>query len=141
LDPTALLPKLKVDRSKYFLMDFARKKWKPSPKTQANMKMMRRTNSAKEAPKAQRVAVGEYDLNGYEVLVLEGGRTVQNYSAGNHRQDSTQPAPIGSPEALTLAEIRKMCQKTTKDMAAEHKAKYGGVTKREAEAADRQHGP
>ena len=94
----------------------------------------------KKKKKATKVALGEHDLSGYEVLVLEGGRTVHNYSAGNHRQDSTQPAPIGSPEALTLAEIQKMCQKTTREMATEHGAKYGGVTQREAEAAGRQHG-
>jgi hypothetical protein len=84
----------------------------------------------KKQKKATKVALGECDLSGYEVLVLEGGRTVHNYSAGNHQQDSTQPAPIGSPEALTLS----------REMATEHGAKYGGVTQREAEAAGRQHG-
>ena len=44
----------------------------------------------KKQKKATKVALGECDLSGYEVLVLEGGRTVHNYSAGNHRQDSVR---------------------------------------------------
>jgi hypothetical protein len=79
--------------------------------------------------KQSKVAVGEYSLEGYEVSVIQGTRTAAHYAAGNHKQDSTVRAEPGSLEALSLAQLRRFCQKTTKEMADEHQAVYGGVEK------------
>lgn len=75
----------------------------------------------------QKVVIGEFSEEGYEVQVVSGTRIIHSYAAANHRQDSTQSATCGTPEALCLRDIRKLCVRTAKDMAREHHARYGGV--------------
>lgn len=75
----------------------------------------------------QKVVIGEYSEEGYEVQVVSGTRIVHSYAAGNHRQDSTQSATPGTLEALRLHEIRKLCVRTARDIAQEQLARYGGV--------------
>lgn len=78
----------------------------------------------------QRVVIGEFSEEGYEVQVISGARIVHSYAAGNHRQDSAQSATPGTPEALRLSEIRQLCVRTTKDIARERSAQYGGVQRK-----------
>ena len=75
----------------------------------------------------QKVVIGEYSEEGYEVQVVSGARIVHSYAAGNHRQDSAQSATLGATEALRLREIRKLCVRTTREITREHRARYGGV--------------
>lgn len=75
----------------------------------------------------QKVVIGEFSEEGYEVQVVLGARIVHSYAAGNHRRDSAQSATPGTPEALRLREIRKLCVRTAKDIAQERRARYGGV--------------
>ncbi len=76
---------------------------------------------------ATKVVIGEYSAEGYEVQVVSGARIVRSYAAGNHRQDSAQSAKPGTPEALRLREIRKLCVRTAREITREHRARYGGV--------------
>jgi hypothetical protein len=75
----------------------------------------------------QKVVIGEYSEEGYEVQVVSGARIVHSYAAGNHRQDSAQSATLGETEALRLREIRKLCVRTTREITREHRARYGRV--------------
>ena len=75
----------------------------------------------------QKVVIGEYSEEGYEVQVVSGARIVHSYAAGNHRQDSAQSATPGTPEGLCLHEIRKLCVRTAREIAQEQRARYGGV--------------
>lgn len=75
----------------------------------------------------QKVVIGEFSEEGYEVQVVSGARIVHSYAAGNHRQDSAQSATQGTPEALRLREIRKLCVRTAREITREHGARYGGV--------------
>jgi hypothetical protein len=75
----------------------------------------------------QKVVIGEYSEEGYEVQVVSGARIVHSYAAGNHRQDSAQSATLGATEALRLREIRKLCVRTAREITREHRARYGGV--------------
>jgi hypothetical protein len=65
---------------------------------------------------------GEYSRHGYEVWM--GGRLV--YAAGNHVQDSTQPA-TRKEDRLPLRTIRKFCFKTTREIAVERGGVFAGV--------------
>ena len=78
----------------------------------------------------QKVVIGEFSEEGYEVQVISGARIVHSYPAGNHRQDSAQSATPGTPEALRLSEIHQLCVRTAKDIAQEHRARYGGVERK-----------
>ena len=78
----------------------------------------------------QKVVIGEFSEEGYEVQVISGARIVRSYAAGNHRQDSAQSATPGTPEAIGLREIRQLCVRTAKDIAQEHRAQYGGVQRK-----------
>lgn len=75
----------------------------------------------------QKIVIGEFSEEGYEVQVIVGVRIVHSYAAGNHHQDSAQSATPGTQEALRLREIRKLCVRTAKDIAQEHRARFGGV--------------
>lgn len=75
----------------------------------------------------QKIVIGEFSEEGYEVQVIVGTQIVHSYAAGNHRRDSAQSATPGTPEALRLREIRKLCVHTVKDIAQEHRARFGGV--------------
>ena len=75
----------------------------------------------------QKVVIGEFSEEGYEVQVVSGARIVHSYAAGNHRQDSAQSATLGATEALRLREIRKLCVRTAREITREHHARYGGV--------------
>ena len=75
----------------------------------------------------QKVVIGEFSEEGYEVQLVSGARIVHSYAAGNHRQDSAQSATPGAPEALRLREVRKLCVRTAREITREHRARYGGV--------------
>ena len=75
----------------------------------------------------QKIVIGEFSEEGYEVQVIVGARIVHSYAASNHRQDSAQSATPGTPEALRLREIRKLCIRTAKDITREQRARFGGV--------------
>lgn len=75
----------------------------------------------------QKVVIGEFSEEGYEVQVVLGARVVHSYAAGNHRRDSAQSATPGTPEALRLREVRKLCIRTAREITREHRARYGGV--------------
>jgi hypothetical protein len=77
--------------------------------------------------KAKAVVVGEYNEWGYEVLAIRGNRILHSYAAGNHKQDPQQSAALGSPETCSLHQIRRDCICTARDIAQEHRARYGGV--------------
>ena len=79
--------------------------------------------------KTKTVVVGEYSEWGYEVQAIRGSRILHSYVAGNHKQDSQQSAALGSPEACGLHQIRRACIHTARDIAQEHRAQYGGVTR------------
>ena len=79
---------------------------------------MRVTTPTKRRP----VVRGEYNRNGYEVW--SDGQHV--YSAGNHVQDSTQPA-LCKQDRLPLKTIRRFCIKTAREIAAEHHGRFVGV--------------
>ena len=79
--------------------------------------------------RAKKVVVGEYSEWGYEVQLIRRSRIFHSYAAGNHKQDSQQRAALGSPEACGLPQIRRDCIRTARDIAREHRAKYGGVTR------------
>jgi hypothetical protein len=65
---------------------------------------------------------GEYNRNGY--TVWSGDSPL--YSAGNHAQDSAQPA-LRPQERLPLATIRQFCLRTAREMAAELGVRFDGV--------------
>lgn len=75
----------------------------------------------------QKVVIGEFSAEGYEVQVVFGTRIVHSYAAGNHRQDSAQSAAPGTPEALRPREIRALCIRTAKEIGREYRARFGGV--------------
>ncbi len=76
-----------------------------------------------KTPTKQRPVVhGQYNCNGYEVWV--GDRLV--YSAGNHAQDSTQPA-LREEDRLPLKTIRQFCIKTAREIAEEQGGRFAGV--------------
>lgn len=67
---------------------------------------------------------GIYSPDGYTIESDDGQEL---YQAGNHRQDSTSFADPGSCDALPLAMIRKICERTLAEMCRERRAVYGGV--------------
>lgn len=79
---------------------------------------MRVTTPTKRRP----VVWGEYNRNGYEVW--SDGQHV--HSAGNHAQDSSQPA-LRKQDRLPLRTIRLFCIKTAREIAAEHRRRFVGV--------------
>ena len=68
---------------------------------------------------------GEYNRNGYAVLLTGKGGTRAVYSAGNHPKDSQASASHG----LCLHMIRRFCIRTCREIAAERNARYGGVAR------------
>ncbi len=79
---------------------------------------MRVTTSTKR----RRAVRGEYNRNGYEIWLDE--QLV--YSAGNHVQDSSQPA-LCRRDRLPLKTIRQFCIKTAREIAKEHHGRFVGV--------------
>ena len=75
----------------------------------------------------KKTVIGFYSHHGYEIIVLENSDTV--YSASNHRFDSTQSSSIGSPNCLSLREIRGFCIKTGKEIAKEKGWIWEGATR------------
>jgi hypothetical protein len=73
----------------------------------------------------RRTVTGEYNENGYTVLLCcaRGVRVV--YFAGNHPQDSQEHTPTG----VGLRRMRGFCIRTCREVAGERRAKYGGVTR------------
>jgi hypothetical protein len=76
----------------------------------------------KTPTKQKPVVHGQYNRNGYEVWV--GVRLVN--MAGNHAQDSTQPA-LCKRDRLPLKTIRRFCIKTAREIAVEHHGRFAGV--------------
>ena len=70
----------------------------------------------------QPVVRGEYNRNGYEVWL--GDHLA--YTAGNHVQDSTQPA-LRKQDRLPLKTIRRFCIKTAREIATENHGRFAGV--------------
>jgi len=79
---------------------------------------MRLKTSAKKKP----VVRGEYNCNGYEIWIDNR----LDYSAGNHVQDSTQPA-LCEQDRLPLKTIRQCCVKTAREIATEQRGHFVGV--------------
>ena len=79
---------------------------------------MRLKTSAKKKP----VVHGQYNRNGYEIWVDDR----LDYSAGNHVQDSTQPA-LCEQDRLPLKAIRQFCIKTAQEIATEHHGRFAEV--------------
>jgi hypothetical protein len=78
---------------------------------------------------AKRPVHGQYNRNGYEVWL--GDQLV--YSAGNHVQDSTQPA-LREEDRLPLKTIRQFRIKTAREIAREHRGRFVGVERAEEDA-------
>ena len=72
--------------------------------------------------KPRPVVRGEYNRNGYQIW--SDGQHV--YSAGNHVQDSTQPA-LRDQDRLRLKTIRQFCIKTAREIAKEQRGRFAGV--------------
>lgn len=71
----------------------------------------------------RRLAVrGEYTRNGYEVWIDNR----LDYAAGNHIQDSSQPA-LCKQDRLPLKTIRQFCIKTAREITAENHGRFAGV--------------
>jgi hypothetical protein len=79
---------------------------------------MRVTTPTKRRP----VVRGEYNRNGYEVWIDNR----LNYAAGNHIQDSSQPA-LNDEDRLPIKTIRQFCIKTAREIATEHHGRFVGV--------------
>lgn len=74
--------------------------------------------------------IGYYNRNGYAIECVDG---VTVYSAGNHRQDSTFYADPGTPECLTLKEIKLCCRASLDALCSELNATNGGIETDETE--------
>ena len=68
---------------------------------------------------------GEYSGNGYAVSVTSGRGTRTAYTAGNNPSDSQAVSGAG----LGLRTLRRFCVRTCREIAAERRARYGGVTR------------
>ena len=68
---------------------------------------------------------GEYCGSGYSVTVNAPGGASQVYSAGCNPNDSQASASSG----LSLRRIRGFCIRTCREIAAERRARYGGVAR------------
>ena len=73
----------------------------------------------------RRVVTGEYSRHGYTVLICHHGSVRTVYSAGNAPQDSQ----AAGPDRLSLRHLRRFCQRTCREIAAERHARYDGVTR------------
>ena len=74
-------------------------------------------------PTKRRLVVrGEYNRNGYAVWLGDH----LTYTAGDHVQDSTQPA-LCEQDRLPLKTIRRFCIKTAREIATEQRGRFGGV--------------
>jgi hypothetical protein len=75
--------------------------------------------------KPKRIILGEYNCDGYAVLLCTGKKTDTIYTAGNHPQDSQTVIPNG----VGLRAIRGFCIRTCMEIAAERNASFGGVSR------------
>jgi hypothetical protein len=73
----------------------------------------------------RRIVTGDYNENGYTVLLCTAGGAHVVYSAGPHPQDSQQAASVG----VEVRRIRGFCIRTCREIAGERRAQYGGVTR------------
>lgn len=78
--------------------------------------------------RVQKIVVGEFSEEGYEVQVVSGTRIFHSYAASNHPQDSAQKAAPGS--ALPLRRLHKLCIHTVREMAQQYRARDGGVKRK-----------
>ena len=86
----------------------------------------------------QPVVCGEYSRLGYQVWMFKdcGRGTVfasqdALYTAGNSQYDSTLTFRPGTAGTLSLRQIRGSCIQTTRELAKDRKAKFGGVERSE----------
>jgi hypothetical protein len=77
----------------------------------------------KRMPKS--VFIGSYNEYGYAVVNHTTSTVV--YTAGNSLYDSQTYLEPSDERAVSLALMREFCQETTRDIARENKAEYGGV--------------
>jgi hypothetical protein len=73
----------------------------------------------------RRIIAGEYNDHGYVVLLCSSTWVHTLYSAGNHPQDSQTVTPNG----VGLRQIRGFCIRTCREIAGEHRAFFGGVSR------------
>lgn len=73
--------------------------------------------------KTQSIVTGEYNRHGYAVN-LDG---VEFYRAGNSPHEST--TVVALEHALPLRTLREYCRNTSREIATEQKAKFGGITR------------
>ena len=71
--------------------------------------------------KPKKVVTGQYNRLVYEVF-LDGQQVC---SCGNAHGDSTLVVPAN--EGIGLKTLRRFCAKTTREIANESKARYGGI--------------
>ena len=75
--------------------------------------------------KPTRIVVGEYNGDGYAVLLCSGTEVRSLYTAGNHPQDSQAVTPHG----VGLRRIRGFCIRTCREIAGERRVLFGGVSR------------
>ena len=73
--------------------------------------------------KPTRIVVGEYNGDGYAVLLCSGTEVRSLYTAGNHPQDSQAV----TPHSVGLRRVRGFCIRTCREIAGERRALFGGV--------------
>lgn len=56
---------------------------------------------------------------GYTVQLLAGDEIVEEYSFGNHANDSTASVPLHDPAALGIRTIRRFARKTAYELGRE----------------------
>lgn len=78
----------------------------------------------------RRIVSGEYSRAGYVVVLCSSAGESVVHTAGNHPRDSH----AAGPDRLSLQQIRAYCVRTCREIAAEHRAEYGCVTRIEEEA-------
>jgi hypothetical protein len=71
--------------------------------------------------------IGYYNELEYSIVEFNEDEPMGNelYRAGNHPNDSQ--VYTSKEKGVGLDTMKKYCKQTTKDIAKEHKAKYGGI--------------
>ena len=78
--------------------------------------------------------IGYYNEQGYSVVGIDLPKEnyIQLYNAGNSPLDSQDYVPI--ERGVGLERMKQYCGQTTRDIAKEHKALYGGIEYEEPES-------
>lgn len=75
----------------------------------------------------QKKYVGFYNKLGYRICLIHAAVLIDEYTAGNHKQDSTVVADTDDPCCLSLNHIRRNCFSTGKEIATENHGVWGGA--------------